>query len=330
MGRVFEELQADYLGVAYIEEALELRRTGVTIPILVFGGLLEEQLDLYIEHDIDVTASSVSKLEQIDAVAARMGRRARVHLKIDTGLERIGVHYYTAETLFEAALRVRHAEIVGVYSHFADVDLADLSLTHIQLERFLSALAYFESRATGPFLRHIAASGGAIALPASHLDMIRPGLALYGVYPGPGFESLLPLEPTLTLKSRVVFFKVVRQGAGVSYGHKWHAPHDTRIVTIPVGYGDGYSRQLSNKASVLIRNKRCRVVGVVCMDQFMVDLGPDGEAFNRDEVVLIGSQGGERVSVEELAGLMNTTPHEVLVLLNQRIPRVYVGSIGNR
>ncbi len=315
----------DSLGVAYIEEAMALRQSGVTIPILVFGGILKDQLDLYIKHNVDVTASSVSKLEQIEATAARLGQRARVHLKIDTGLERIGVHYYSADKLFEAALRAKHSDVVGVYSHFADVNLNDLGIAKIQLERFLTALRYFEERTQTPFLRHIASSSGLMALKESHLDMVRPGLTLYGVYPGPGYASMLPVKPVLSLKSQVVYFKVVRKGAGVSYGHKWFAPEDTRVVTIPIGYGDGYLRALSNKASVIIRGKRSPIVGVVCMDQLMANLGPNGEGYNGDEVTLIGESGGERISVEDVAALIETTPHEILVSLNQRIPRVYKG-----
>jgi alanine racemase len=320
-----QQAGVDSLGVAYIEEAIALRHCGVTIPVLVFGGLLHDQLELYIKHDVDVTASSVSKLEQIEATAERLKRRARVHLKIDTGLERIGVHHYSADKLFDAALRAKHSEVVGVYSHFADVNLDDLTISQVQLERFLEALRYYEQRAHAPFLRHIASSSGLMALKASHLDMVRPGLALYGVYPGPGYSSIVPLKPVLSLKSQVVYFKVVRKGAGVSYGHTWFAPEDTRVVTIPIGYGDGYLRALSNKASVIIRGKRSPVVGVVCMDQLMANIGPSGEAYNGDEVVLIGESGGERISVEDLAALIGTTPHEILVSLNQRIPRVYRG-----
>jgi alanine racemase len=320
-----QQAGVDSLGVAYIEEAIALRHCGVTIPVLVFGGLLHDQLELYIKHDIDVTASSVSKLEQIEATAERLKRRARVHLKIDTGLERIGVHYYSADKLFDAALRAKHSDVVGVYSHFADVNLDDLNIAQMQLERFLEALRYYEQRANAPFLRHIASSSGLMALKASHLDMVRPGLALYGVYPGPGYSSILPVKPVLSLKSQVVYFKVVRKGAGVSYGHTWFAPEDTRVVTVPLGYGDGYLRALSNKASVIIRGKKSPIVGVVCMDQLMANIGPSGEAYNGDEVVLIGESGGERISVEDLAALIGTTPHEILVSLNQRIPRVYRG-----
>jgi alanine racemase len=319
-----EEAGADGLAVAYIEEAMQLRKAGISLPILVYGGLLEEQVDLYIQYDIDVTASSVMKLEQIDSSARRLGRRARVHLKIDTGMERLGVHYYSSQSLFDAALNVKSSDVVGVFSHFVDVDPRDLSLARLQLERFLECLRYYEQRATQPFLRHIANSPAVLAFPESYLDMVRPGLSLYGVYPHPDVRSMLPLQPTLSLKSRVVFFKVVKQGAGVSYGHTWKAPTDTRVITVPIGYGDGYPRALSNKGSVLVGGRKCPIVGKVCMDQMMVDISPTGEAYNGDEVVLIGRQGEERLTVEDLAAAMDTTPHEILVSLNQRIPRVVV------
>ncbi len=322
VSRVLEEEGIDALGVAYIEEALELRRAGVRTPILVFGGLMKEQLVQYIANDVDVTASSVSKLEQIEAAATALSKRARVHLKIDTGLERIGVHHYSAQSLFDAALATRWCDIVGVYSHFAEVKRDDLTLARLQLERFLEALTYFETRVQAPFIRHIANSGGVLCFPESHLDMVRPGLCLYGVLPDPSLQGALELRPTLSLKSQVVFFKVVKKGAGVSYGHAWIAPQDTRVVTVPIGYGDGYLRSLSNRGQVLIGGVRRPIVGRVCMDQLMVDISPTGEAYNGDEVVLIGEQGGERITVEELAHMIDTTPHELLVLLNQRVPRV--------
>jgi alanine racemase len=325
IARELERIGADSLGVAYIEEAVELRRAGISVPILVFGGLLKDQLELYIVNDVDVTASSVSKLEQIDESAGRLGKRARVHLKIDTGLERIGVHSYAAQTLFDAALRSKHCDVVGIYSHFADVDPDDLSLAREQLHRFMDALRYYEPRASMPFDKHIAASGGLLALPDSRLDMVRPGLSLYGVYPHQGMRGVIDLRPSLALKSQVVFFKVVKKGAGVSYGHRWHAPEDSRIVTVPIGYGDGYPRSLTNRGWALIRGERYSIVGAVCMDQLMVNLGASGVGYNGDEVVLIGQQGSQFITVEELAEAIDTTPHEILVTLNQRIPRVVQG-----
>ena len=171
-------------------------------------------------------------------------------------------------------------------------------------------------------LRHIAGSGGLLQLPEAHLDMVRPGVLSYGVYPTPPLRSILAVQPVMRLRSEVVFFKVVKKGATVGYDRTWIAPRDTRIVTVPIGYGDGYSRALSNCGEVLIRGKRYPIVGLVCMDQIMVDIGDD-EAYVGDEVVLIGSQGDDEISVGELAGLIGTNTHEVLVSTNMRVPRCY-------
>lgn len=323
-GQHFQDLGVHSLGVAYVEEAEALRHAGVSIPILVLGGLLSSQVEKYIDLGLDITAPSVSKLKTIEEAAARLKRRARVHLKVDTGLERLGTHYYSIEPLLEAAARAKNIDVVGVFSHFADVRLGDLSLAKVQLERFLEVCHKFSKLASQSFLRHITGSAGVLAMPDSWLDLVRPGLILYGVYPDETFSKLLDLKPALTLKSTVVYFKVVKKGAGVSYGHRWHADRDTRVVTIPIGHGDGFARSLSNRGSVLIGGKRYPIIGSICMDQLMVDIGPDGVAYNGDEVTLIGEQGNERVSVEELASLSDTVPWEVLVRLNERIPRKYV------
>jgi alanine racemase len=324
VARILEEEGIDSLGVAFIEEAIQLRRSGVKVPILVFGGLPGDELPLFLEFNVEITASSVSKLEQVESAAKARGVRARVHIKIDTGLERIGTHYYSCQELLEKAARVEHCDVVGIYSHFAAIEPNDVSLGTLQLERFNSVVDFYSTLKPRPFLRHISASTGILGLPSAHLDMVRPGLILYGVYPDVGFSPQAQLRPALALKSQIVFFKVVKKGAGVSYSHTWHAPYDTRIVTVPIGYGDGYLRALSNKGVVLIRGKRAPVVGNVCMDQLMADIGPAGVGYNGDEVVLIGSQGDDAVSVEELATRVGTAPHEILTLLNQRIPRRYV------
>lgn len=316
---------ADYLGVALLEEGIELRQAGITAPILVFGGILGEQIKLFIDYDLELTASSISKLQAIDSVAAQLGKVARVHLKIDTGMERIGVHYYNAAAFFEESLRSKHCQVVGVFSHFASADSSDLTFANEQLNRFLESLEFFSQRSLPMPIRHIANSGAVITLPESHLDMVRPGIALFGVAPSPHLEKALALRPVMSLVSKIVYFKVVKAGAGVSYGHTWKAQQDTRVVTIPIGYGDGYPRRLSNCGQVLIRGKRFPIIGKVCMDQIMVDLGPEGEAYNGDEVVLIGAQDNQSITVTELAKHLDTVPHEILVSLNLRLPRTYLG-----
>ncbi len=314
---------ADYIGVAVLEEALLLRRAGIGAPILVLGGIWGNQIPAFIENDITVTASSVEKLEQIEAAAAAMGRRARVHLKIDTGMERIGVHYYSADTLLETSLRCPHVEVEGIYSHFANADAADLTSARLQLERFEEVLHFYERRSLPVPVRHMANSGAILQLPEATFDMVRPGILFYGVYPSEEVPRTVQVKPALTWKSRVVYFKVVKPGHPVSYGWTWQSDRLTRVVTVPVGYGDGYFRSMSNKAQVLIRGRRYPQVGRICMDQMVVNIGWES-AYNGDEVVLIGEDGGERITVEDLAAWAGTIPYEVLTNINTRVPRVYV------
>ncbi len=318
---------ADYFGVAVLEEGVLLRQMGLQTPILVLGGIWERQIPDFIRHDLTLTASSVERLEQIEAAAAAMGARARVHLKIDTGMERIGVHYYNAHTLQEAALRCRHVDVEGIYSHFANADSADLSHARLQLERFMEVLDFYARHSLpAPPLRHMANSAAIAALPEAWFDMVRPGILLYGVYPSPETPRTVPVQPALTWKSRVVYFKVTKPGHPVSYGSTWQPDRMVRIVTVPVGYGDGYFRSMSNRAQVLIRGKRYAQVGRICMDQMMVNIEWDS-AWNGDDVVLVGEDDwGNRIAVEELADWAGTIPYEILTNINTRVPRVYVSS----
>lgn len=315
---------AEYFGVALLEEALALRSAGISTPILVFGGIASSQIDQFILNDLDITASSVSKVEQIDEVASKLRMRAKVHLKIDTGMERIGQHYYSCDRLLDKATQLKNIDIIGIYSHFACADHENLQYTKLQLERFLECMEFFPRHSIPTPLRHIANSAALARIDDCHLDLVRPGIALYGVEPFSGFRKLIDVRPALRLYSTVVYFKVVRANTGISYGHSYKTSCDTRIVTIPIGYGDGYPRSLSNLAPVIIHNQRYPVAGSICMDQLMVDLGPSGEAFNGERVTLIGDQVGEQVTVEELARLANTIPYEILTNLNPRIPRKYI------
>jgi alanine racemase len=313
-----------YFGAAIVEEGVQLRDAGITAPILVFGGFSGEQLPTYLAHDLELTASSIFKLRQIEEAAARMQRRARVHLKIDTGMERIGVHHYSAEQFLLETRTLQWCDVVGVYSHLASADADSLEHTKLQLERFLECIDFFPCNSMPMPLRHIANSAALLRLPESRLDLVRPGIALYGLYPRPDLAATVQLAPVLSLKSRVVYFKVTKAGAAVSYGGTWTAPHDTRMVTVPIGYGDGYFRGLSNKGEVLIRGKRYPIRGTICMDQLMVEIG-QGEAYNGDEVVLIGAQGDEVISADDVAHKLGTISYEVLCAINPRVPRMYKG-----
>jgi alanine racemase len=313
------------LGVAFVEEGIVLRQAGVRLPILVMGGIFGPQAAQFIAHDLEITVSSLSKLRQVEAAAEDLGRKAVIHLKIDTGMERIGVHSYNAGSFIEAAVASRWCVVKGVYSHLACADDPGSSMTAQQLERFLDACAHFERIGAPMPWRHLANSGGVLHFPETALDMVRPGIALYGVLPDPASQRTIDLKPALSLVSQVVYFKVVKAGHAVSYGATWAPRHDTRVVTIPIGYGDGFPRSLSSRGEVLIRGRRYPIVGRVCMDQFMVDLGPEGTAYNEDEVVLIGRQGDEAIACETVAQAAGTIPYEILVGLNDRIPREYVG-----
>ena len=314
----------DQLGVAFLEEGLALRQAGVRVPILVLGGLFGPQLTGFLEHDLEITVSSIAKLRQVEAAAEELGRKAVVHLKVDTGMERIGVHSYSCAPFIEAAVASRRVTVKGVYSHLACADDPASPMTALQVERFAEACAHFERLGVPMPLRHLANSGGVLHFPETWLDLVRPGIALYGVQPDPASARPLALRPALSLVSQVVYFKVVRAGSPVSYGATWAPATDTRVVTVPVGYGDGWPRALSSRGEVLVGGRRRPIAGRVCMDQFMVDIGQDS-AFNEDEVVLVGRQGGEAIGVEAVAEAAGTIPYEILTGLNERIPRIYLG-----
>jgi alanine racemase len=315
--------QADYIGVAVLEEGIFLRELGVTAPILVLGGIWGDQVPQYLQHNLTLTASSVERLEQIDTVAGQMGVKAKVHLKIDTGMERIGVHYYSAHTIQATALMCVNIEVEGIFSHFANADSPDLTLARLQLERFNEVLRFYENHSLPMPICHMANSAAILQLPESHFDMVRPGIMLYGVYPSSEAARTVQVQPALAWKSRVVYFKVVKPGHPVSYGATWQSDHPVRIVTLPVGYGDGYFRSLSNKTKVIIRGKKYPQVGSVCMDQMMVNIETDS-AFNGDDVTLLGESGSEAITAQDLADWAGTIPYEILTNINTRVPRVYI------
>jgi alanine racemase len=323
VAKLMQFLNADYIGVAVLEEGILLRESGISIPILVLGGIWGNQIPHFIKHNLSITASSIAKLNQIEEIAAQMKSRAKVHLKIDTGMERIGVHYYSADKFIETALGCKNIQIDGIYSHLANSELKELSYTRLQLERFLEVTSFFEKHSIKIPLRHIANSGAIIQMPDSFLDMVRPGIMLYGVYPSIDIEKTIKLIPALSWKSLVVYFKVIKAGNPVGYGSTWKPEQDVRAVTVPVGYGDGYLRCMGHKAEVLIHGKRYPVVGTISMDQIVVNIGNDS-SYNGDEVILIGNKDGSSITCEELAGWAGTIPYEILTNINTRVPRVYI------
>ena len=312
----------DYLGVAVVEEGILLRERGIRVPILVLGGVLGNQVPLFLHHNLTITASSIEKLQQIDEAAQVLGVTARVHLKIDTGMERIGVHYYNAHGFLDASLKCSHVRVEGIFSHLANADATDMSHSRLQLERFNEVLRFYDQHSLPTPMRHIANSAAILNLPDSYFDMVRPGILLYGVYPSPEVKQGISVQPALTWKSHVVYFKVVKPNHPVGYGSEWQSDHMVRMVTVPLGYGDGYFRSMSHKAEVLIRGVRYPVVGLISMDQITVNI-EWGTAYNNDEVILIGVQEGVAITCEELAEWAGTIPYEILTNINTRVPRLY-------
>ncbi|WP_446009637.1 alanine racemase [Candidatus Electrothrix sp.] len=325
--RVAEHLASegvDYLGTAFVEEALELRKAGITVPIITSGPFSRFQIGLFIENNIDLTIASVDALHYIQEAAEFYGKRVNIHLKIDTGMMRIGIRYSNAHKLFAAALQAeKYLNIVSLFSHFATADHEDLSFARLQLERFLEAARFFDHEHRPSPLLQIANSAALLRMEESQLDMVRPGIMLYGYHPSPASAPKAELLPALSLRAKVMYFKVVLQGNSVGYGRTWTAPQNCRVVTIPVGYGDGYARGLSNKAQVLLRGKRYPVLGSICMDQTMIGIG-DGEAYIGDEVLLIGKQGEEVITADDLAAQLGTISYEVLTNISARVPRIYL------
>jgi alanine racemase len=326
---------ADYIGVAIVDEAIHLRKLGITTPILVMGGTLPEQLPDFFEHDLTLAASSLDLLTAAEQLAESTRKRLKTHLKIDTGMERIGVREYEAEPLIEKSLACSHLDMEGIFTHFANSEtLESTSLlvadglpsdskivrASIQLERFEAVLSIYEKRSEPhPRIRHTANSGATLLLPQSYYDMVRPGVLFYGVYPGRDIARTIDVRPALTWRSKVVYSKITQPGRGVSYGSLWQAEAQTRIVTIPCGYADGYFRRMTNQAQVLISGKKYPQVGRICMDQFMVNVGDDDVKVG-DEVILFGNG----IAAEDLADWMGTNEYEVMTNISARVPRMYV------
>jgi alanine racemase len=316
----FIEPYVDYFGVALPEEGIQLRKLGITKPILVAGGTLPEQVHVFGSHDLTLTGSSSDVLDAAEAVSRVTGKRIKIHLKIDTGMERVGVRDYEAEAFVEHALKLSHVDIEGIYTHLANSELADRRYSLLQLERFNEVLQIYEKRSEPfPAIRHVSNSGGIVNLPEANFEMVRPGVLFYGVYPGDGVDRVVPVKPALTWRSRVAYSKITEPGRPISYGSLWQAEARTRIVTVPCGYADGYFRRMTNQAQVLVNGARYPQVGRICMDQFMVNVGED-EARVGDPVILLG--GG--ITVYDLARWAGTNEYEVMTNISARVPRVYL------
>ena len=319
--REFVAHGADWLGVALVEEGLQLRRAGITAPILVLGGQYTDYA-LLLANQITPVLYRADQIDGYAAAARSAGVTAEAHLKVDTGMGRIGVLPQDLAALLEHA-RVRpEVRFSGLCSHFANADLRDPASTQRALELFAAARAQLLDARQPLALCHLANSAAVLDLPASHFDLVRPGLMLYGAVPAPRFAGLADLRPALTWATGISHLKTVPAGTPISYGHKWVARRPSVIATLPIGYADGYRRQLTNIGNVLVGGRRCPVAGTVCMDMMMADVTDVPGAQLGDEVILLGAQGGEHIDAGELADRCGTIAYEIFCNISARVPRV--------
>ena len=319
--RKLAECGADSFGVASIEEGFRLRKAGISLPVLVLGAVLSDSVAGFFEAGLTPALCDWETALALEEEARRRNCRIKAHIKIDTGMGRIGVLWNEADVFIRKVGFLEHIEIEGLFTHFPCADEENNDLTALQEERFFRVAGSAERSGVRIPLLHAANSAAILNRGRAGFNMVRPGLALYGVSPFSG-EDDVSLKPVLSLKSRLVYVKRLPAGSGVSYGHTYRVPDECVVATIPLGYGDGYPRNLSNCGPVLIRGRRYKISGRICMDQLMVDAGREGLSTG-EEAVFIGSQGKEEITARELAVLGGTIAYEILCGIGGRVPRVY-------
>lgn len=324
VSRVALDNGADRLAVARTEEGILLRRAGLQAPILHMCYTVPAEADEIAENRLIATVIDRETAGALSAAAERLGRSASVHVKVDTGMGRYGLLPEEVLPFLEVLRSLPHLEVEGIYTHYATADAEDKSYTLRQLAIFNDVLQAAQAAGWEFRLRHSANSGATLDLPETYLDAVRPGLIVYGLYPSEAVSRTVKLSPALSLRSHVGRVRALPPGAGISYGLTFTTQRESAIALVPVGYGDGYQRILSNRGSVLIGGRRAPIAGRICMDQFMVDVTDLPGVQEGDEIVLIGRQGDEAISAEEVAALCHTINYEIVTGLARRIPRVYL------
>lgn len=312
--------------VATPEEAIELRNSGVTKPVLILGLVFEEYFPELISRDISLAVADFSMAEKLDQEAARQEKKVHIHLALDTGMSRIG--FADNEESVEEIRKIAGLENVGIegmFTHFARADEKDKSPAKVQLQRYLDFSELLEKAGIKIPLRHCSNSAGIIRMPEANLNVVRAGITIYGIYPSSQVErDIVKLTPAMELISHVTFVKDIPAGTAVSYGGTFVAEKLVRVATVPVGYADGYPRSLSGRGWVLIRGKRAPILGRICMDQFMVDVTDIPEAQPGDKVILIGKDGKEEISIEGFGDLSGRFSYEFACCIGKRVPRIYL------
>ncbi len=320
------ESGAAWLGVALPEEGAELRENGISLPILVLGDVSEEQCETVIKYNLTQAVPSLKTARYLNSIAQYTGRKVGIHLKLDTGMGRIGFHNVDElRTAIKELHSMKGIFIDGAFTHFAAADEIDPDYTIIQIKRLENMQQIIQDAGFTLNWIHASNSAGLLMFPKAHYNLVRCGISLYGYYPSAHVEkhAKISLVPILQWETRIVYIKTLEAGSSVSYGRSFIASSTRKVATLPVGYADGYSRLLGNRASVLIRGKRAPVIGRVCMDQIMVDITHIPEAAVGDKAVLLGEQGAEKITADELADLCGTISYEILTSISQRVPRIY-------
>ena len=325
VARMAEAIGVDWLGIATVPEGIELRNAGISLPILKFSPAFPEEMQAAVDNDITLSVCERENSEKLNEIATELGRKINVHLKIDTGMGRIGVTPQDAPKFAQyIETECPNLHLQGVFTHLPVSDSADTTYTQEQITLFAATVDNIQKRIGRKIeLVHCANSGGVLAHPASWFDMVRPGIMIYGFYPSSKMVQSIDLKPGLSFITRVSFIKKVNAGTTIGYGRTWSAPEDTWIATIPVGYADGFNRLFSNRGRVLIKGRSYPIVGRVCMDQSMVNLGPQTEICVGDEVILIGRSGNLEISAYEWAEKLNTITYEVICQINHRVQRLF-------
>jgi alanine racemase len=331
VSRLAEEIGVDFLGVATVPEGIELRNARIRLPILKFSPTFPEEMASAIENRLTLTVCDRPNINRLQETCQEIKKKVTVHLKIDTGMGRIGV---TPEEAPELALHISRScpnlQLEGLFTHLPVSDSSDTTYTKAQISNFKHVVEGIQvSIGQKISLMHCANSGGVLGHPDSALDMVRPGIMVYGYYPDKSTPRTIPLRPGLSFYSRVSFIKKVLKGTSIGYGRTWIAPQDTWIGTIPVGYADGFNRLFSNRGRVLIGGVSYPIVGRVCMDQSMVDLGTETKVKVGDEVVLVGKSGDAEITCDEWAEKLNTITYEITSQINSRVPRLFTRPLTN-
>lgn len=312
---------AAMLGVCFASEGIALRKAGITAPILALGPESIDNLPVMIENDITISLNSFHMLEALTGILGSSGRRCRVHVKIDTGMGRIGVQPGTGMRLVEAASNTPGIEVEGIFMHFPSSDEDNDAYTRGQIQRFGDLLSDLEARHIRPPAAHACNSAGTLKFPEAHFELVRPGIMTYGLLPYPGAWDVLPLEPVLSWESRITFIKEVPAGFAVSYGGTFVTKRPSRLATVPVGYGHGYKRFLSNRGRAVVGGVHVPIAGRICMDQTVFDITDAGDAAIGDVITLIGRNGSRSVTVEEHAEIGGTITHEIVTGITGRVSR---------